>query len=1163
MFRPATPGPRNVPTDSDSASESVRDSGRDAEPAPEVGPAPASGPDSGTTPGTAPGARAGTSPGHPPNSRPGRAGSSPLARRRVLQAGAAAGGVLAAGGLAAPGSAYARGRAPAAAPAAGSAARTVSRTVPFTSATNGAATLVPGAGHLIAEMQNILWKVPRSGGRARPLSTPGLEPTRPVLSPDGSRLAVCAYRGGGFHIWTLRPDGSGLKQRTDGPWDDRGPAWSPDGRKLAFASERGGDPVQGSPYRIWVLDVASGKLTRITGRPGQDGPHQDGDWEDFDPVWSPDGRRLWCVRGSVRDGEDGPVLDSRTLVSVAADGSADVRTEYTDGTEGAALMTPAVSASGKVACLRTTPAPKATCTLLVDGEPVPVEGDLAPAPPRWADRGTLLLTVDGTFRLLRPARPESPQRIGFEAELPVERPRYRGKDHGFEAPGSHAVRGIQQPVLSPDGRRMAFVALDALWLARTDGSGRPRRLVRVPKTRYVWAPAFAPDGASVLWCDDRDGLATVRSMRLPDADADGTGTGDAGGAAGEEKVLAEGGRVFPALSPDGSRLACLDLAGNLLVRDLADGSERTLAAPLGGGGLPGPPTWSADGRRIALCDRNRLNHRFREGYNLVRVVDARTGEAALHPLAAHASLSDRYASGPVWSPDGRFLAVVSESALWVLPVRRDGTPNGKARRLTDHSADHPSWSGDSRTLLYLSAGRPHLLRLTAGGHAHGRPRPVRVQLTWRRPAPKETVVHAGRLWDGTGPDVREDVDLVLRDGRIAGIEPHRAGRRAARRIDASEHTVLPGLWDCHTHPWQSTYGGRQTTTQLAYGITTAVSLGGFATEQARLREALDSGRLAGPRLLATGELLDGARVAYSMGRAHRTREGLRRSLERAEALDWDFVKTYVRAPGWLMREAARFAHERLGVRSGSHLCTPGIQLGQDLTTHLQATQRLEFGHATTATGHAYDDVTGIYTTPGDFHLIATPFTASPLLGDHPELADDPRVTRLMPPWDIETVRASASRPPTKDELATLDIETEVYRRVLAAGGRVVLGTDQPLVPVGLHLHLALRALHRAGLKPHEVLRTATALPAQVFGVERDLGTVAPHKLADLIVVAGDPLTDFDDLIRTTTTIRGGVPHEQDDLVDAFPAGSHRHAAPAHWRSVSRTLRRDSCCDPGH
>ncbi len=375
-------------------------------------------------------------------------------------------------------------------------------------------------------------------------------------------------------------------------------------------------------------------------------------------------------------------------------------------------------------------------------------------------------------------------------------------------------------------------------------------------------------------------------------------------------------------------------------------------------------------------------------------------------------------------------------------------------------------------------------------------------------------------------------------------------------------------------PWQSTYGGRQTVTQLAYGITTAVSLGGFAHEQARLRKAVNAGAPAAPRLLTTGELLDGPRVAYSMGRAHRTRAGLRRSLERAAALDWDFVKTYARAPGWVMEEAARFAHDRLGVRSGSHLLTPGIQLGQDMTTHLQATQRLEYGRATTANGHAYADVTEIYSAGGDFHLIATPFSALWLLGADPGLARDPRVTALMPPWDVAVV-TEQGHPPSPAQLTAVEREMEAYRRVLSAGGLVALGTDAPLMPVGLHLHLAPRALRRSGLSAARTLRTATALPARVFGAERDLGTLEPGKPADMTGVDGDPFTDFDTLVRTVSVVRGGVPYEQADLVERFavsgeadrPSAAERSGTAAgtattDWSPVGRQMRRDGCCDAG-
>ncbi|MDG5806382.1 amidohydrolase family protein [Streptomyces ossamyceticus] len=1063
---------------------------------------------------------------------PERSSSTPsLTRRQLLAAGGAA-AVLGAAATTTP--ADARDRAAAAATA-----------LTFTRATNGSATLAPGGDTLIAEVQSGLWSLPRGGGKAIPLTPAGLEPNRPTYSPDGSLVAFCAYRDGGFHLWTMRPDGSGLRQRTDGPWDDRGPAWSPDGTRIAFGSERGGDPVTGSPYRIHVLDLATGDITRVTGLPGQDGPLQDGAWEDFDPTWSPDGRRLLFVRARVVTSAAGTGVESRTVAAVAADGTGPVTVEHTE-TEAAQVMTPALAPDGRrLAYLRTTASPGGSCTLVVDGEPVRVGGDIAPVPPRWTPDGALLITLDGQFTLLRPDHPDKPHTIPFEGVLPVDRPRYRVKEYDLGEARVRPVRGIHLPALSPDGRRVAFAALNALWLTRTSGGRPPKRLRTSPPTRYLLAPSWSRDGRSLVYADDRDGLLGVYRHDL---------------ATGEETALATGGRVMPALSPDGRRLACLDLTGRLVVRDLASGEERVLATPLGGGGLPGRPSWSPDGRYLALCDRNRLGARFREGYNLIRVVDTTTGADRLHAVAPHTSIADRYDSGPVWSPDGRWMAVIVESALCLLSVAADGTPRGELRTLTTEPADHPTWSGDSRTLLHLSGTRLRLLDI-----ADGRTRTVRVPLDSSRTTPADTVVHAGRLWDGTGDSVREDVDIVVRGGRVTAVEPHRAGSRATlRRVDASTHTVLPGLWDTHTHPWHSTYGSRQAAGQLTYGVTTAVSLGGFAYEQVRIREEVAAGRLAGPRLLTTGELLDGARVAYSMGRAHRTEAGLRRSLERGAALDWDFVKTYVRAPGWVMSEAARFAHERLGVRTGSHLLSPGVQLGQDLTTHLQATQRAEFGHAITTTGRAHQDVEEVYSAHGvGFSLIATPFTAAPLLGADPALADDPRVTVVMPPWDALSVRQSAATPPTPAQLAALRTETDVYRRILAAGGLVALGTDQPLGPVGLFLHLALRALHAGGLSPADTLRTATVMPARLFGLDDHLGTVEPGRLADLTVVDGDPFTDFDSLVRTVAVLRGGTHCTTEDLVAAYrPTARRARAAESeeHWLEVGRLMRRDGCCD---
>ncbi|WP_189824288.1 amidohydrolase family protein [Streptomyces finlayi] len=1028
------------------------------------------------------------------------------------------------------------------------------RSLRLTAATNGAATV--HRGHFVAEVQNVLWSFRADGRPATALTPPDLEPSRPVLSPDGRRIALSGYRGGHFHIWVLNADGSGLRALTDGPWDDRGPVWSPDGTRLAFSSERGGDPVKGSPYRIWTVEVASGKLRQVTGLPGQAGPHQDKAWEDFDPAWGGDGSRVLFVRGGV----EGAALQARTIASVPADGSGPVETVHAEPATAppGGLQTPAVSPGGRTAWLRTT-ATGATArfqpvALVVDGKEAKVGGSLAVVPPRWLDEERLLVTLDGQFQIVRPDRASTGEKVPFRATLPVERPSYRVKRYEFEPRGTRRVRGIQQPVLAPDGKSFAFVALNSLWVQPTSGRGaRPRRVVEAKPSVYVQGPSYSRDGRWLLYVDDRDGLNGVRRVEL---------------ATGKDELLAGGGRTHPALSPDGKWLAALDMAGGLVVRDLASGSEKVVAAPLGGGGLPGPPSWSPDGRYIAYADRNRLNFRFREGYNLIRVVEVATGASRLHPVARFGSLSDRYASGPAWSHDGKWLAVVSESALWVLPVTADGTPAGEARQVSDFGADHPSWAADSRTLLYLAEGKA---RLTTRG-AKGAGREIPVRLDYRSSAPADVVVHAGRLWDGTAADgrVRTDVDIVIRDGRITAIEPHREGRRAGRFVDASRQTVLPGLWDAHTHPWQYTYGARQTAVSLAYGITTTVSLAGFSYEQARLREDIVAGRLNGPRLLTTGELLDGSRVAYSMGRAHRTDAGLRRSLARGAALDWDFVKTYVRAPLDHMKRAARFGHEELGVLSGSHLVSQGVQSGEDLTSHLIATERAEQGHGATSEGFTYADTVSAY-VDGGLKLLATPFVASPLLGDFPELADDVRVTAMMPPWDAAAVRASAAKRPTDTERLALRRELTTYRGLVDAGGRLAIGTDTPIMTVGLALHVVLRALVRGGFTAAEALRTVTRTPAELFGADRDLGTVEVGKLGDLTIVEGNPLVDFDDLVRVRGAVVGGRVHEGSALGEAYAGGpasaaarrpasaAARRAEVPDWHGVRGQMQEGDCC----
>ncbi len=160
----------------------------------------------------------------------------------------------------------------------------VRRTVTVSEGTNLSATVSPDRRTIIVDLQETLWSLPMSGGTAKRLTDPLLEPARPDWSPKGDAVAFQSFKGGTFHIWLMRPDGSGVRQLTDGHGDDRDPRFSPDGTRIAFSSDRA---FKGN-YDIWVVEVATGKLTQWTSDPA----------DEFEPAWAPDGTEIAFVSGT-------------------------------------------------------------------------------------------------------------------------------------------------------------------------------------------------------------------------------------------------------------------------------------------------------------------------------------------------------------------------------------------------------------------------------------------------------------------------------------------------------------------------------------------------------------------------------------------------------------------------------------------------------------------------------------------------------------------------------------------------------------------------------------------------------------------------------------------------------------------------------------------------
>ncbi|MGI4758432.1 MAG: hypothetical protein ACRYGF_16475, partial [Janthinobacterium lividum] len=163
------------------------------------------------------------------------------------------------------------------------AATPVAKTITVSEVTNAQVTVSPDRQTILADIQGLIYSIPMSGGNAKRLTEPLQEASHPDWSATGNVVALQCYAGGTFHIWTMRPDGSGLKQVTYGHGDDREPRISPDGKTIVFASDRA---FEGS-YDIWTVPVAGGEPTRITS----------GAADEFGPTWSPDGKHVAFVSG--------------------------------------------------------------------------------------------------------------------------------------------------------------------------------------------------------------------------------------------------------------------------------------------------------------------------------------------------------------------------------------------------------------------------------------------------------------------------------------------------------------------------------------------------------------------------------------------------------------------------------------------------------------------------------------------------------------------------------------------------------------------------------------------------------------------------------------------------------------------------------------------------
>ena len=946
-------------------------------------------------------------------------------------------------------------------------------------------------GSFILDLQGTLWRLPGDGGDAIALTDGMGDDRMPHISADGARIVFQSYRKGTWDIWAANVDGSGLAALTDSRFDDREPVFSPDGTRVAFSSDRNGN------YDIWVLDLEAQELEALTRH----------DANDYMPTWSPSGDAIAFVseRGSeqalyrLEPGSDGEPsrlasFDERIAApSFSPDGS---------------RIALRLLELGSMSADALGPAPESSRLVLVSVDSAEVldvvtPADVFPFRAEWLSDTEIVYTAAGSLWRQSLEGGAEARAIPFEATVTLDRTPYERRDVELLEDGEELpVRGIVRPVVSPDGTTIAFAALGDIWTVSSDG-GEPVALTR--DEHLDSDPHWSPDSSSLVYSSDRWGTmdlwikAVAASHRTR----------------GRQLTFAIGAEVSPAWSPDGTKVAYVDERSRIHVVPAAGGDDEVLSSPRRG---VSQPSWSSDSDHLAFAVHEPVSSRFREGYNRIHVLDTRSGLSRVVEQPER-SVGTRDGDGPVWSPDGRSMAFAMDGGLWVMPVALDGTPRDVPREVVRDAVDFPSWSPDGASILFVTPKGMKRVDLESGRASR-----VGVQHTYEAvPGGGRFMIRDVRIVDGSRETALEHQDVVIEGNRIERIEPTMAlPPQDVRVVAGAGKTLIPGLIEMHSHLSLPAWGSRHGKVWLAYGITSIRTLSDAPFRTLEERESVRSGRRIGPRIFMTGAAMDGDRVYYTSNLAIDDEEELAREMQRGFDIGYDLVKTYVRLPNDLQKLAIEEAH-RQGIYVTSHELYPALAYGVDGVEHVAGTSRRGYSPKLSDLRRSYDDVvellgrSGVYFTPTV--LIHGGWTLA--LAREPELVRERRFEKLFPIWAQERFRNAivADNADVAREVVAPIFET--VRRVSERGGRILAGTDSPIVPYGLSLLLEIEQLAEAGLGPAKALESATRVAAEALGVSDELGTIEEGKIADLVLLGGNPLEDIRNLRKTEMIIVNG------------------------------------------